>query len=125
MTVVKIEGFTQFQRSLREIEPRLFHEFRQELLAAGEPVARAVHGLAVQNIPTVTMPWSEFRVGSTTRLVYVAPKQRGAKSGSRKRPRFASLLLKRALEPAVPLAERILQTRAEDALRRVIGKAGL
>lgn len=123
--IVRIEGLAQLQRSLREIEPKLLAEFRKELVAAGEPVARAAHGLAVQNIPKVTEPWSEFRVGATTNLVYVAPKQRGSKIGPRKRPAFASLLLKRALEPAAPLADGILQKQADEALRNVIAKAGL
>ncbi len=113
------------QRALRDIEPKLLREFQTELRAAGEPVARAAHALAVQNIAKVTDPWSEFRVGSTTRMVYVAPRQRGSKAGSRKRPNFATLLIRRALEPAVPLAERELESRAEIAMRTVIAKAGL
>lgn len=124
--VVKFEGLAQLQRSLRDIEPRLLTEFRKELRSAAVPVARQAHTLAQQNIPTVTEPWSEFRVGATANLVYVAPRQRGVKGGgTRKRPKFGSLLNKRALEPSVPLAERELECHAETALHNVIVKAGL
>lgn len=124
--IVKFEGFADLQRALRDIDTRLLSEFRKELLAAGEPVARQAHTFAVQNIPTVTAPWSEFRVGATSQLVYVAPRQRGTKTGcDKKRPKFGALLNRRALEPTVPLAERELERRGETALRNVIAKAGL
>ncbi len=123
--VVKVEGLTQLERALKEAQPAVYHELRKALEAAGEPVAARAHGLAVQNIPTVTDPWSQFRVGSTTQVVYVAPKQRGSKGGPRKRPKFASLLIKRALEPAVPFAEVELQRQAEAALHRAVREAGL
>ena len=123
--VVRIDGLQQFERALREAEPVVYRELRKGLEMAGLPVARTAHGLALQKIPKVTEPWSEFRVGSTTQMVYVAPRQRGSKSGSRKRPQFARLLTERALEPSVPFAEVELQRQADAALRRAIEKADL
>lgn len=125
MTVIKIQGLTELERALKEAEPLVYAELRKGLEAAGQPIAERSHALALQNIPKVTEPWSEFRVGSTTQVVYVAPKQRGSKVGPRKRPKFATLLIKRALEPAVPGAEIELQRQAEAALNRAIDKAGL
>lgn len=125
MTVIKIEGLRELERALKEAEPLVYRELRRALDEAAEPVARQAHSLALQNIPKVTEPWSEFRVGSTTQVVYVAPKQRGSKVGPRKRPKFATLLTRRALEPAVPFAEATLRVEAEQALNRAIREAGL
>lgn len=50
------------------------------------------------------VPWWRMRVGVTTKLVYVAPVQRGVKvrgRDSRRRLQFANLLMDRAMEPAL------------------------
>lgn len=123
--VVKIDGLAEFERALKVAEPVVYRELRKALEDAARPTAERSHSLALQNIPKVTDPWSQFRVGSTTQVVYVAPKQRGSKAGPRKRPNFASLLIKRALEPAVPFAEVELREQAEIALNRAIAEAGV
>jgi hypothetical protein len=46
--------------------------------------------------------WSRMRVGVTRNLVYVAPRQKGTRGrGPRRRPKFADLLMGRAMEPAL------------------------
>lgn len=123
MTVV-IDGLAEFQKSLKEIDVQIRTELRNALKEAGRPIALAAHNLALHNIRRITEPWSEFRVGVTNELVYIVPKQRGVKGGPRKRRDFGSLLLHKALEPAVPMGG-LLEKRAEIALRHAVEKAGL
>ena len=121
---VRLEGLVEFQRALAECSRTLARELHAELLAAGEPVARTAQALAVQRIPKMTEPWSDFRVGSTTALVYVAPKQRGTRITQRKRKNFAEILMTSAMEPALAANETLIGQRAQVALDRVLDKAG-
>lgn len=56
--------------------------------------------------------WSRMRVGQTSRSVYVVPVDRGTKVKSMKRPKFARLMLSRAMRPA-------LQSHAAESARRL------
>lgn len=86
-------------------------EIRAELRAVAEPVRHDAESLALSEIPHMApivsksaVPWWRMRVGVTTKSVYVAPVQRGVKGRgdlSRRRPKFADLMMERAMEPAL------------------------
>lgn len=96
-------------RGLRELEI-LFADFGKdakrelnvELRKIAEPIRADAQSLAVSGIPRIGPKWSKMRVGVTRTLVYVAPRQRGVRAGSpRSRPKFAQLMLDRAMDPAL------------------------
>lgn len=63
-----------------------------------------------------------MRVGVTRTLVYVAPKQRGARFGPRKRPNLAGLLATRAMEPALDINRPLVERQLEGLLDTVADK---
>jgi hypothetical protein len=57
-----------------------------------------------------------MRVGVTQRLVYVAPRERGVKSRGpdpRGRPKFATLMEARAMDPALERNEPMIERQVE------------
>lgn len=78
--------------------------YRAELRTVGEPTRKSAETLATGRIRKMTVPWSKMRVGITQKLVYVAPRQRGVKGRagqSHRRPKFGTLMMDRAMEPAL------------------------
>jgi hypothetical protein len=71
------------------------------LKLAAEPVRRDAEILAASSIANITHPWSRMRVGVTKRAVYVAPRKRGTRFLTRRRPNLARLLRFNAMEPAL------------------------
>jgi hypothetical protein len=101
---VAVRGLTQLTRLFNQAPADVKRAYRAELRTVGEPVRASAERLAVSGIRKVGPNWSRMRTGVTTRLVYVAPRERGAKgrgNQSRRRPNMGSLLRKRALEPAL------------------------
>lgn len=90
---IRVEGLAELNRAFARADKKLAREMRDTLRDVGEPVRADAERLAVAQIPKVTLPWSQMRVGVTTRTVYVAPRKRGAKTDQRRRPNFARLLL--------------------------------
>lgn len=76
----------------------------------------------------MTDPWSQFRIGITQRLVYVAPKQKGrAKRGGNqrlRRPRFGDLLMTMAMEPALTINQQQVEAHVWQAIESAARKAG-
>jgi hypothetical protein len=77
---------------------------RPALRKAAEPVRAAAAGKAlgeIRNMPG-SPNWAQMRTGVTTKVVYVAPKQKGTHGrGRRRRPNLAGLLMDRAMAPAL------------------------
>lgn len=99
-------------RGQRELLAALVHADREtrlgiraDLRHVAEPVARDWETLALERIRNMSRSpkWARTRIGVTRRLVYVAPRQKGARGrGPKARGRqFAGLLLTRAMEPAL------------------------
>jgi len=86
-----------------------------------EPVRLGAETLAVIRIPNVGFRWWRMRVGVTRALIYVAPKERGIRqrANSRRRPRFADLLMNRAMEPALEARRPQLEADTERMLDRI------
>jgi len=78
-------------------------EIRSALRDVAEPIRADAEQLAAETIPRIGPRWSRMRVGVTTRLVYVAARERGVRKvdDPRARPKLADLLMGRAMEPAL------------------------
>lgn len=121
---IEVEGLAEIQAALKELDVNLARSLKKELLDAGEPVGRTAKAFALSEIPKMTEPWSDFRVGSLTAIIYIAPKQRGTRDPRKKRPNFAGLLFTRAMEPALAANESLVAGKVEQALDHVVRAAG-
>lgn len=97
---------------------------RRELRGVAEPVRADAESLAASGIRNIGPDWSRMRVGLTPDVVYVAPRKRGVKRGSRKRRNLAPLLMTRALEPALDNNAHLIEQRFGDVLDRVADTFG-
>jgi hypothetical protein len=98
---VHVDGLADLNRALRRTDRDVRLGVRKELRGVAEPVRRTAEIRADGEIRNVEGDWSRMRVGITTDSVYVAPRKRGVKKGSRKRKNLAPLLMARALQPAL------------------------
>jgi hypothetical protein len=99
---IRVEGLTRLSRAFNAADKTLTKQLKVELRAAAEPVRADAEGLAVSGIRNIGVPWSRMRVGVTTKMVYVAPRQRGKRTlPQNRRPNLKPLLLRRSMEPAL------------------------
>jgi len=118
---VVVEGLHELQASLAHADRSLRLGVRRGLRQVAEPVQRGAEELAQANISHIGPRWSRMRVGITRDLVYVAPRQRGTrgKGGPRARPNLGSLLMNRAMEPALEQHAGEIEARFEELLDRI------
>jgi hypothetical protein len=106
---VHVRGLRELQRAFALADKKLARELRLALQEAADPVrydAAQLAGKRIRNIlsPTAEVNWAAMRVGVTRSLVYVAPQERGRRSRANpkiRRPNLATLLMGRAMEPAL------------------------
>ncbi len=101
---VAVRGLRELNQALRRADRTTRAEFRTGFRKIAEPVRLEAERLALSDITRITQPWARMRTGVTTKLVYVAPRQRGIKGRGddpRRRPKFADLMMNRALAPAL------------------------
>jgi len=97
-----VKGYTQLARTFQHAPKDVNKAYRAELRTIGEPTRLTAEDLAVSTIRNIGPVWSKMRTGITTRVTYVAPKQRGARGRStRRRPNLGTLLMERAMQPAL------------------------
>jgi hypothetical protein len=119
---IEILGYRELMRAFAQADKDSRKYVRAAFREVGQPVAAEAEQLAVQKIPRITRrsprgpKWEKMRVGVTRTLVYVAPRQRGVRSGPRRRPNMADLLMGRAMEPALEHNEARLEASVERAL---------
>lgn len=118
----RVRGLTELVRTFDKFGPRLKKAMRAELAEVAEPVRETAEGLAARSIRNIGPRWSQMRVGVTTRSVYIAPKTRTRRTF--KRPNFASLLLERAMWPALQGKGNEIRTRVEHLFDRLSRKEG-
>lgn len=118
-TGIKVHGLADLNRALKlaDKETRLGVRAAQRALA--EPVRIEAQSRAARLIPNIGVPWAQMRTGITTKVVYVAPKQR-RKRGS-KRPNLGTLLMDRAMEPALEQNRHRFEADIEHMLDRMAG----
>lgn len=89
----RVKNLANLNRALRQADKDVRLGIRKEYRTVAEPVRADAERLAVANIRNVGLPWSRMRIGITQRVVYVAPRQRGARGNRRlRRANFAGLL---------------------------------
>ncbi len=119
---VRVNGLRELQAALSKASKESRVGVRSALRDVAEPVRRDAEVLALSEVTRMTEPWSEMRTGVTRTSVYVAPKKRGVKgrgaAGSR-RPKFGTLLMERAMQPALDKHQAETERRLEDALDKV------
>ena len=116
---VVVEGLGGLIRAFSVADKILTRELKDALREAAEPVRSEAEILAVGRIPRIGISWSRMRVGVTAHSVYIAPRQRGARGGARRRPNLASLLLGRSMEPALEHNIGQVEDELEDMLATV------
>lgn len=100
--VVRIEGLRELDRAFKLYGRGLEKGLREALEAAAEPVRGDAQALALSSIPRLGLPWSRMRIGVTRHTAYIAPVERGSNVRTRRtRPNLKTLLLGRAMEPAL------------------------
>jgi len=123
---VVVKGLAEMNRAFARADRDMKKDLRNTLKDVAEPVREEAEVLAGQKIRNMgNGPWSRMRVGVTTNLVYVAPKERGRRGniGSR-RTNLADLLMDRAMEPALDAHAGEIEDRFGDALDHVLERWG-
>ena len=128
---IEVEGLAELDRAFGQVDTMLRRELRTGVRTAAEPVLAIAHEFAISSISGMsrqrTVDWSQFRVGSTANMVYVAPKERGRR-GHRgpagKRPNLARLLLE-SMEKSVERARPRITKGVERAVEAAITEVGL
>lgn len=113
-----VRGYTELLRADARATKDTKLGVRKALRVVAEPVRRDAEGLAVESIRNMgrSPKWARMRVGITTRVTYVAPRQRGArKNPYAQRPNLANLLAERSMEPALARNE-VTMERAFDRM---------
>ncbi len=110
---ITVDGWRELQRDFAKADKDSQKEMKALVRQVAEPVKADAQGFAAERIPTVTLPWATMRVGVTQKLVYVAPKQRGARgvTNPKRRPKFGTLLAVRAMQPAATKNQPLLEAR--------------
>lgn len=119
---IRVEGLRDLQAALARADRATRLGVRAELRRVADPVQRSAESLARTNIRNIGPRWSRMRIGVTRNLVYVAPRQKGVRVRGPhplRRPNLASLLMDRAMEPALHRNEDQIGRRFEDMLDRV------
>lgn len=127
---VVVQGFEELQKSIARSGPAVKAAMNEGLREGGESV-RAIAGLyardrisGMKRAKVSPPPWSIMRVGITSKIVYVAPVERGIKSRNpfdpRRRPNLFELILNRALEPAAITGQPIVAAKVEVLLDQLI-----
>lgn len=100
---VEVENLSGLQETFAFAGREVKGELNGVLKGLAEPVRVTAQGLALSEIPRMTLAWSRMRVGITPGTVYVAPAKRGVRGpdNRRRRRNLFDLLLHRALEPAL------------------------
>jgi len=118
-TSVKVRGYRELQKAFKVADKALKKELRDALKDVAEPVREDAQQLARSSISHIGNDWAQMRTGITTKVVYVAPKQKGTRDRSRKRPKLATLLAGKSLEPALERNKHQLEARVGRALDTV------
>lgn len=98
-----------------------FHKEKNlRLRSFARPVANDAQRLATERITNIGRQWDDMRVGVTPDMVYVAPRQRGTKIASRKRVKFAALLMGTAMIPALELNRDSVARKIDELCERMV-----
>lgn len=119
---IRLQGFRELQLAFKLADRALAKELRTTLREVVEPIRVDAENLAESRIPRIGLPWSRMRIGTTLTSVYLAPKQRGSRIRSRRRPNLAELLLGRSMEPALDRHRQEVIAGVDAMLGSIAGK---
>src|SRR5262245_4834528 len=121
-TEVRVTGLREMNAALRKLDRASAKAVRDEIKSAGEPVRREAEGMAVAHIRRIGPEWSQFRLGMTSRDVYIAPRRRRRRGSPR--PNLAVLLVERAMKPAAERHRQEIVQRVSRAMDILIRRFG-
>lgn len=99
---IRVHGLRELNRAFRAADKEQATQLRKTLREVAEPVRSEAEQRAGSQIENIGPRWARMRTGSTQSLVYVAPRQRGARGANPlRRPNLAPLLMDRAMAPAL------------------------
>ena len=116
---VTVRGLSDLQRAWAVADKETSRELREALKEAAEPVRADAQALTLNRIRNMTIPYSRWKVGVTSRSVYVAPKWRETRVKSRRRPKLADLMAERAAQPALTRNIAQVERKVDGALATV------
>ena len=120
LEAVHVRGLEDLQRAFRLADREEAKLLRRTLLASAAPVQQLAQGRALGEIRRMTFPWAQMRIGQAKAVVYIVPKQKGTRGRSRgRRPNLKTLLLDRALIPALDARKGEVIERLEQMLATV------
>lgn len=123
---VRISGLKELLTVLRHADKDLRKEVTDALKDVGEPVRLGAERLAFGHGKTGRISglkegekWGQMRLGfagGRDPVVYIAPRQRGNKTGLQKRRNFGPLLLEEAMIPALEDNADLIEKRVGETL---------
>lgn len=111
---IRVEGLRELSRAFALADKAERKLFRESLKDAAEPVRGDAESRATIAIKPGRIPWSSMRVGVTRTSVYVAPARR--RSTSLRRPKFAAILMDKAMAPALEAHHGEVENRVDHML---------
>lgn len=122
---IEITGLTELFRGLEAAGgPMLKREVMDSIKGAGNIIKTDAEGLAATRIRNITEPWTRMRLGWTSNVVYIAPRERGTNSPNQRRPGFGLLLLEQ-MDSALGANKERVEEAVVAAVEEVNANAGL
>lgn len=129
-TAVTVRGLKELNRAFGLADRELAKQLRSNLREIARPIADDAQRLAeteIRNMPLGKSidgqpAWSRMRIGYGYGIIYVAPQERGRRSRrivSIRRPNLATLLMDRAMDPALERNRGRIQGEVDKFLERV------
>lgn len=122
---IHVQGLRELNATFRHAPRDVNRAYRAELRTVALPVQQEAQSLAVERIRRIGVPWSRFRIGITSKLVYVAPRQRGVKSRGDarfKRPNLARRMAAEVTGPALERNQHRIEADFDAMLDRLVRK---
>jgi hypothetical protein len=123
---IKVEGLAEMRAALRVFPAEVSRELTKGLRAAVEPARQAIEGRMASEISHMKpgSPWINARTGVARDMVYIVPKERGARGAKAhgKRPNFSHLALSLAYEPSAAEAAAGVALAAEAAIAKAAAR---
>lgn len=117
-SAIRIKGLKELNRAFTMADKETRSRLRESLKGVGEPVRVAAEGHALTEIRNIGA-WASMRVGIGRSIVYVAPKKRATRQPSRKRRNLGTLLMERAMIPALEQNQETAVRLADEMLDKL------
>lgn len=114
---ITVHGLRDLNRAVSKASKDARREVRAAERQIAEPVRAEAQELAAREISHIGREWHQMRVGTTQKLIYVAPKMRNR--GGAKRKNLAGLLMDKAMQPALDHNQHRLEREVDQALDKI------